>query len=154
MYFDSFPLQQLLSAPPHFHAPWLHVLFLSVSYFQAKQKARNKTKILQKETTKKITKIKVGKGLIRKEKKKTPTQNETKRAQKYHRVHLGLANSCWARGLPWVLVDKPSDTSLEKTGFSLCQHVKIAASSALAMSLGRNWKRQDQFRQVGGNRNT
>lgn len=47
-------------------------------------------------------------------------QNGTKSSQKYHWVHFVFMSYSWAWGLPWSVVEIPSETPLEKTDF-LCQ---------------------------------
>lgn len=122
--------------------------FLSLSCFQAKQKARNKIRILQKRKKKNHK----NKSWQKPNKKRKPKQNERKRAQKYHRVHLGLANSGWAWSLPWVLVDKPSDTSLGKTGFpfaSMCQLQQVGLWIWVWAETERDKTRFDRLMETG-----
>lgn len=116
VFWSYFPFLQFIVFVPHLHT---NSPLCSFSLKKKKGIIKNFTK--QKEKRKEA-----GKRSIR-QKKKKPTQNKTKPKQideqnKKQWSSFGLASCSWA----WAhhrmrLVDKPSDTSLEKTEFCCCQ---------------------------------
>lgn len=82
---------------------------------------QNKTKQKNSGNTQKHTckttkiEIKIYKQKANKTKKFPKKENETKSLQNFLWVHFVLANYPWAWGLPWGVVNRPSETSLEGT---------------------------------------
>lgn len=119
IYFDQifsfpqfFPDSPLLSTHPTFH-----------SFFQKEKKKQHQSNP-QKHKHEKQTKT-------NKTKIKKPKQNETTNSQIYHGVYFVLANYSWAWGLPWSVVDIPSEIPLEKTDLLFASEYQLQIAYCL-----------------------
>lgn len=106
---------QLLSDPTNLpRHPTLCFICLSLDFLKKKEHEREMRNKQQQQKTPRKMKIKTSREETSQTKTAKTKQNGTKSSQKY-RVNFVFMS--WAWDLPWSVVEIPSETTLEKTGF-------------------------------------
>lgn len=121
MFWSCFPTLQFLSDPPHLPTHPTSCFFFSSSFIKQKQKVWN--------TKMEIKQSNPGSSPKRKRKPKHSTMKQ--------KVHKNTTESilCWpitgTWGLPWSVIDKTSESALEKTDYPFARAYWLHISSCL-----------------------